>query len=153
MEENALYNEADIEMMKLAEDALSMGENRIVEIRKYAKLSGFKRIGIANCISLQKETNQLKEMLNDDFDVYTVDCRCGRLVASEYLGNEVNGIMCNPAGQAEYLDVNKTELNIVMGLCIGHDMVFTSKSKAPSTTIIVKDRAHKYNPIEIFKNK
>ncbi|MFZ4413942.1 MAG: DUF1847 domain-containing protein [Bacteroidales bacterium] len=152
MEENALYNEVDIEMMKIAENALSMGENRIIEISKYAKLAGFKRIGIANCISLQKETNQLKEMLNDDFDVYTVDCRCGRLVASEYLGNEVKGIMCNPAGQAEFLDENKTELNIVMGLCIGHDMIFTSKSKAPSTTLIVKDRKHKYNPIEIFKN-
>jgi len=91
-------------------------------------------------------------MLSDDFEVFTVDCRYGKLVASEFLGNEVKGIMCNPAGQAGYLEENKTELNIVMGLCIGHNMVFTSKSKAPSTTLIVKDRKHKYNPVEIFKN-
>ncbi len=153
MDKNLLYNDTDIEMMKNAENALSMGKNRIVEIRNYAKLAGFKRIGIANCISLQKETNQLKEMLAFDFDVFTVDCRCGRLAASEYLGNEVKGIMCNPAGQAEFLEKKNTELNIVMGLCIGHDMVFTSKSKAPSTTLIVKDRAHKFNPIESFNKK
>jgi len=152
MDKNVLYNDSDIEMMKIAENALSMGKNRIVEIRNYAKLAGFKRIGIANCISLQKETRQLKEMLSDDFEVYTVDCRCGKLPANEYLGDDVKGIMCNPAGQAEFLEENNTELNIVMGLCIGHDMVFTSKSKAPSTTLIVKDREHKYNPIEIFNN-
>jgi uncharacterized metal-binding protein len=152
MDKSLFYNDSDIVMMKLAENALSMGKNRIVEIRNYAKLAGFKRIGIANCISLQKETNQLKEMLSDDFEVHTIDCRCGRLAASEYLGNDVKGIMCNPAGQAAFLEENNTELNIVMGLCIGHDMMFTSKSKTPSTTLIVKDREHKYNPIEIFNN-
>ncbi|MCX6232022.1 MAG: DUF1847 domain-containing protein [Bacteroidetes bacterium] len=152
MEQKALYNDSDIEIMKIAENALAMGENRIVEIRNYAKLSGLKRIGIANCISLQKETNYLKEILTEDFDVYTVDCRCGKLPANEYLGEEVKGVMCNPAGQAQYLEENKTELNIVMGLCIGHDIVFASKSKAPSTTLIVKDRKHKFNPIEIFNN-
>lgn len=152
MEQKAVYNDTEIESMKIAENAISMGENRMVEIRNYARLSGVKRIGIANCISLQKECNQLKEMLSDEFDVYTVDCRVGKLAAKEYLGEDVKGIMCNPAGQANYLEENKTELNIVMGLCVGHDMVFASKSKAPSTTLIVKDRKHKYNPIEIFKN-
>ncbi|NVN95636.1 MAG: DUF1847 domain-containing protein [Bacteroidetes bacterium] len=152
MEDKILYNSSDIEVMKIAENALSMGKDRIVEIRNYAKLAGFKRIGIANCISLQKETYQLKEMLSDDFEVYTIDCRCGRLPANEFLGDDAKGVMCNPAGQAKYLEENNTELNIVMGLCIGHDMMFTSKSIAPSTTLIVKDRKHKYNPIEIFNN-
>ncbi|MEI6821650.1 MAG: DUF1847 domain-containing protein [Bacteroidota bacterium] len=152
MEEKSLYNSTDIEMMKIAEDALAMGKDRIVEIRNYAKLAGFKRIGIANCISLNKETIQLKEMLSDDFEVYTIDCRIGKLPAKEYLGDDVKGVMCNPAGQAKYLEENNTDLNIVMGLCMGHDMMFTYKSKAPSTTLIVKDRKHKYNPIEIFKN-
>ena len=149
--EETLYNSSDIEMMKLAEDALTMGKDRIVEIRNYAKLAGYKRIGIANCISLNKETIQLKEMLSDNFEVYTIDCRIGKLPANEYLGDDVKGVMCNPAGQAKYLEENNTDLNIVMGLCMGHDMMFTSKSKAPSTTLIVKDRKHKYNPIEIFR--
>ena len=152
MEQESLYNSSDIEVMKIAEDALTMGRDRIIEIRNYAKLAGYKRIGIANCISLNKETIQLKEMLSDDFEVYTIDCRTGRLPANEYLGDDVKGIMCNPAGQAKYLEENNTDLNIVMGLCMGHDMMFTSKSKAPSTTLIVKDRKHKYNPIEILRN-
>jgi uncharacterized metal-binding protein len=93
----------------------------------------------------------LKEFLSADFDVFSVDCKCGKIPASEILGDNAKGISCNPAGQAEYLAKNKTELNIVMGLCIGHDMVFSAKSKAPSTTLIVKDREHKHNPIETFR--
>jgi uncharacterized metal-binding protein len=153
MEQKVLYNDADIEMMKLAENSISLGDNRISEIRNYAKSAGYKRIGIANCISLQKETKQLKEILSDDFEVFTVDCRYGKLPATDYLGDNVKGTMCNPAGQASYLEENNTELNIVMGLCMGHDMVFTSKSKAPSTTLVVKDRMYKYNPIMNFSDK
>jgi uncharacterized metal-binding protein len=34
----------------------------------------------------------------------------------------------------------KTDLNIIVGLCIGHDILFTKYSQAPVTTFIVKDR-------------
>jgi len=64
------------------------------------------------------------------------------------LGREGNGIMCNPSGQADYLKVNNTELNISMGLCIGHDMIFNQKSNVAVTTLVVKDRVNNHNPIE-----
>lgn len=68
------------------------------------------------------------------------------------LGCEGNGIMCNPAGQAEYLKENNTELNISMGLCVGHDMVFNLKSASPVSTLVVKDRISKHNPMESIKD-
>jgi uncharacterized metal-binding protein len=123
----------------------------VEEIRNYSKLAGFKRIGIANCVAVQKETNILKDTLSTDFEVFSIDCKCGKIPASELLGADAKGISCNPAGQAEYLAGNKTELNIVMGLCVGHDMVFSAKSKAPATTLIVKDREHKHNPMKAFE--
>jgi len=137
--------------MQLADEARLPGKNRIEEIRNYAKISGIKRIGIANCVAVQKEAVMLKESLAADFEVYAVDCKCGKVPASEFLGAEAKGVSCNPAGQAEFLADNNTELNIVMGLCVGHDMVFSAKSQAPTTTLIVKDRAHQHNPIESFK--
>jgi uncharacterized metal-binding protein len=146
-----LYNSTDINTMQIADKARMPGKNRVEEIKNYAKTAGLKRIGIANCVSVQKETEALKNKLSTDFEVYSIDCKCGKIPSSEFIGSDSKGISCNPAGQAEYLAENNTELNIVMGLCIGHDMIFSAKSKAPSTTLVVKDREFKHNTMEIFK--
>jgi len=146
-----LYTSSDLATMKLADSARMPGKNRVEEIKNYAKLSGIKRIGIANCVMVQKEAEMLKQMLSNDFEVYNIDCKYGKVPSNEILGGEAKGLICNPAGQADYLDQNNTELNIAMGLCVGHDMVFTAKSKVPVTTLIIKDREHKHNSMEIFK--
>jgi len=151
MNEITLYSASDIQTMQLADQSRLPGKNRVEEIRNFAKNAGFKRIGIANCVAVQKEANMLKESLSKDFEVFAVDCKCGKIPASEFLGEEAKGVSCNPAGQADFLAENKTELNVVLGLCLGHDMIFIVKSKAPSTTLIVKDREFKHNPMEIFK--
>ncbi len=53
---------------------------------------------------------------------------------------------CNPIVQAEILKSEDTDLNIIVGLCVGHDIQFTSNSAAPVTTLIVKDRLTGHNP-------
>lgn len=151
MEINQLYDPSELELMKIADGARLPGKNKVEEIKNFARLSGFKRLGIANCVAFQKEAEQLKEMLSSEFEVYSIDCKCGKIPASEFLGENAKGISCNPAGQAQFLAENKTELNIVMGLCVGHDMVFSAKTQAPATTLLVKDREHKHNSMQIFK--
>jgi uncharacterized metal-binding protein len=37
-------------------------------------------------------------------------------------------------------------MNIIVGLCVGHDMLFQMHSRAPVTTLIVKDRVLAHNP-------
>jgi uncharacterized metal-binding protein len=146
-----LYSEADIHNMRIAEEARLPGKNRVEEIKHYARLSGIKRIGIAHCILFKKEVAKLKEALKDEFEVFSIDCYNGRIPSSEILGIDVKGISCNPAGQADYLAQNNTELNISFGLCMGHDIIFNQKTKAPVTTLIVKDREHKHNPFKTFE--
>jgi len=146
-----LYSEADIRTMRVAEESRLPGKNRIEEIKNYARISGNRRIGIANCISLQKEAEKLKEALEGEFEVFAIDCKIGKIPSSELLSNESKGMSCNPAGQADYLAKNNTELNISFGLCMGHDIVFNQKTKAPVTTLIVKDREHKHNPYKTFE--
>jgi uncharacterized metal-binding protein len=34
-----------------------------------------------------------------------------------------------------------------MGLCVGHDSLFTKHSEAPVTTLVVKDRVLGHNPV------
>ena len=54
--------------------------------------------------------------------------------------------MCNPIMQAKLLEEAGTEINIVVGLCVGHDSLFYKYSKAPTTTLITKDRVMMHNP-------
>ena len=146
-----LYSESDLKLMRAAEDSLLMGKNRVEELKLFAQNSGIKRIGIAYCIGMTREAANLKERLSDQFEVYTVDCKYAKIKGSELLNDEsVKGTSCNPAGQADYLAQNETELNISFGLCVGHDIMFNMKSKAPTTTLVVKDREHKHNPYQEF---
>ena len=38
------------------------------------------------------------------------------------------------------------DLNIAIGLCVGHDALFSRYSEAPVTTLVVKDRVLGHNP-------
>ncbi|VBB43739.1 putative metal-binding protein [uncultured Paludibacter sp.] len=154
-EQKELYTKDDLKMMRAAEDSLLMGQNRVAELMKFAENSGIKRIGIAHCIGMTREANQLKQRLSEKFDVYTVDCKYGKIPAAELLDDEnVRGTSCNPAGQADFLADKNTNLNISFGLCMGHDIMFNMKSKAPTTTLIVKDRENKHNTYhEFLKSK
>lgn len=146
-----LYSNEDIELLRVADKARIPGKNRVEELINFAEKSGIRRIGIANCISMQREANQLKERLGDKFEVYSIDCKVGKIPSSELLNDEtIKGLSCNPAGQADYLAQNNTELNVSFGLCMGHDILFNIKSKAPTTTLVIKDREHKHNTYQEF---
>ena len=59
---------------------------------------------------------------------------------------EIGCHMCNPVLQAKYLNKEKTDLNVVVGLCVGHDSLFYKHSDAPVTTAVTKDRVLGHNP-------
>jgi len=148
-----LYDKTDVNIMKWAEDSLNPKVDRIEEIILFAKESGIKHLGIANCISFQKEAEWLHQYLNDSgFIVSRINCKHGRMPMSDIIA-DYKGVSCNPAGQAQYLEEKNTELNIMMGLCLGHDMVFNAKSKAPVTPLIVKDRALGHHTLKKMDTK
>lgn len=152
--QKSLYNHSDLQWMRHAEDSWMKGTNRIEEIKKFAGKAGIKKIGIAHCVGMSREAEQLKERLSDQFEVYTVGCKYQKVPASYMLDDESQkGSSCNPAGQADFLAQQQTELNLVMGLCVGHDMIFNMKSSAPVSTLIVKDREHQHNPFQEFSKE
>ena len=149
----ALYSEEDKAILKIAEDSLNPRIDRVNEIVAYAREAGLKTLGIANCTSFNKEADQLENLLvQEGFRVEKVNCKYGR-VPFNALVEGYKGTSCNPAGQAKYLEDRHTELNIMMGLCLGHDIIFNSKSKAPVTPLLVKDRKHGHNPVAGFKEE
>ncbi len=150
MEYAHLYNEQDKKILKDAEDALDPKIDRIQEIIKYAKHTGLKTIGIANCTTFNKEADKLEEILTGEgFVVAKVNCKLGGIPFKEIVPG-YPGVTCNPAGQAKFLEENNTELNIMIGLCLGHDMIFNAKSKAPVTPLAVKDRKEHHNTISVL---
>lgn len=125
---------------------------RVEETIKFAKKLGVKKIGIATCVGLIRESKILSKILRKhDFEVYGVGCKVGAIlkttVGIDEKCNEVGKNMCNPILQAEILNKENTDLNIVMGLCVGHDSLFYKHSNAIVTTLVVKDRVMGHNPV------
>ncbi len=129
---------------------------RIREIAEFAKTIGAKRIGLAFCNGLAEEASRVVAILEKHgIEVESVICCCGAVdktghgVPAEYKikGRDKFEASCNPLLQAELLNQAETDFNILVGLCVGHDMLFTSNSKAPVTTLIVKDRVTGHNPV------
>lgn len=129
---------------------------RVRELSAFAELIGAKRLGLAFCSGLADEAGRASAILRDHgLDVVSVVCSCGALdktdlgIPADYKMRkpEVFEAACNPLLQAELLNRSETDFNIIVGLCVGHDMLFTRHSKAPVTTLVVKDRFTGHNPV------
>ena len=125
--------------------------NRVEEIMEFARRIGARKIGIANCIGLVGEARTFAKILRaNDFEPYAVVCKVeGRAKSSVGIPERCEGIgaaMCNPILQARLLNQAGTELNVVIGLCVGHDSLFYRYSEAPVTTLVTKDRVMGHNP-------
>ena len=55
--------------------------------------------------------------------------------------------MCNPVFQALLANEHEVELNVLLGLCVGHDSLFIKYARAPVTVLAVKDRLLGHNPL------
>ena len=126
-------------------------EPRISEIILFAKELGCKKLGVCFCVGLAPEAKIVDEILSEHFDVVSVCCKaCGLKkndLGLEKIEPEKDEVMCNPAGQADLLNQAGTELNVLCGLCVGHDAIFYQVSQAPVTTLIAKDRVLGHNPV------
>lgn len=143
-----LYTPAFRKIMQVNYDYTSMSSNRIEEIMNFARGANFKRIGIAHCITFGYEAQVLKNYFSKYFEVYTVDCKYGRLPKKDLLGGAGGRVLCNPAGQADFLNEKNTDLNISMGLCVGHDMIFSKASHGLVTNLFDKDFTNNNNPAQ-----
>ena len=135
---------------------------RLKDTIEYAKGMGFKKLGLAFCVGLRKEASKAAEILTKyGFEVCSVCCKTESIkkidvdVPKEFTmisktGYPIGIMTCNPAAQALLLNEINTDLNLIIGLCVGHDVTFTHLSKAPVTTFIAKDRSNPHNPAAVL---
>lgn len=155
------YQDEDLRSMKVStaiESRYYMEKTRLEELILYAEGMGYQRLGIAFCIGMSKEAEVIHKILEKNFEVHSVCCKvCGidknDLELERLHSKEGVEAMCNPIGQAMVLNNENTQLNVIVGLCMGHDILFTKHSEAPVTTFAVKDRVLSHNPLgAIYSN-
>ncbi len=128
---------------------------RILEVVEFAKKMNYRRVALAFCIGLRREASIVHEIFEQHgLDVISIACKVGA-VPKEILGLSrdqqidpgVAESMCNPILQAGLANHYESELNILLGLCVGHDSLFFKYATAPSTVLAVKDRLLGHNPL------
>ena len=115
---------------------------------------GYQKVGLAFCFGLRNEAKIVDRLLRRaGLDVVSVICKTGGVDKSRCGiadGHKLRPgnfeAMCNPIAQAQLLNEQKTEFNIALGLCVGHDSMFYKYSDALVTTLIAKDRVTGHNP-------
>ena len=123
---------------------------RAAETVEFARKIGAKRIGLAHCVGLLAEAGIMARILwKNGFEVVSISCKCGEQKKADIGISEAchnTGVnICNPILQAKYLNAQKTDLNILIGLCVGHDSLFYKYSEALVTTLVSKDRVMAHN--------
>ncbi len=139
-------------------DAVNARWTRVEDTIALAKLMGWKKIGIATCIGLLYETEQLSAILSvQGLEPLSVCCKAGSIDKLRLGLNEEDKVRpgtfepaCNPIAQAELCNVAGTDMNLIVGLCVGHDMLFAKYSKAPVSTLVCKDRVTGHNPVTVL---
>lgn len=139
-------------------DAVNARWTRVEDTVALAKMMGYQKIGIATCIGLLTETEALEAILKGQgLEPLSVCCKAGSIDKLELGLGEENKVRpntfepaCNPIAQARLLNDAGTDMNIIVGLCVGHDMLFSKYSDAPVTTMVAKDRVTGHNPVSVL---
>lgn len=145
-EENQLYTKT---ASKLIDNGRAGTLTRLEEIVEYSRLRGYTKIGVAYCYGMEKEAGLLRKYLEGEgFKPAMVSCTVDGIKESQLdSGKTNNTVSCNPLGQANILNSSGVRFTILMGLCLGHDIILQKNLKMDFTTFIVKDRVKKHNPL------
>ena len=130
-------------------------KTRIEELIEFSKRMKYKKLGLAFCSALSKEAGTLTGILESHgFEVVSVICKVGGVPKETIKIKDKEKVrigqfeaMCNPIAQAKFLNQSKTDFNIMLGLCIGHDSLFLKYIKGLTTVFAVKDRVTGHNPM------
>lgn len=149
-----------LEMARVAAQVEATGYekwDRATETIEFARRMGCKRLGLAFCLRLADEAAAYHRRLErDGFTVVSAMCKAGAIPKESILGlrdeEKVRPgspeAMCNPVAQARLLADAEVDLNILIGLCVGHDALFIQHARGPVTVLVAKDRVFDHKPVD-----
>jgi uncharacterized metal-binding protein len=130
--------------------------NRVEELTHFAHARAMRRVGVAFCVTMVKEAQELARQLRGaGLEAELVCCRVGAIDYDEIGLPKAHpdrfAAICNPVAQARLLNRRKVDLVAQVGLCIGHDLILQEECDAPVTTLVVKDRVFDHHPIRALR--
>lgn len=149
----AYGSEENVEYLRKASLLVDNGRagklNRLQEIVEYCRAGNLTKLGVAYCFGMEKEALKLGDYLSkENFETVMVACSIDGISETRLNKEKQKQVVsCNPLGQANYLNSSGAQFVIIMGLCLGHDILFQKEIKVDFTTFVVKDRALMHNPI------
>lgn len=137
---------------------LKMAKTRAEKTMVFARNMGWNHIGVAFCLLLADEANIFCSILRDNgFEVESVVCKTGSLpseitsASGETKYSFGTDAACNPIAQAMLMNEAGTELNVILGLCVGHDTLFIRHSEAPITCLATKEHCSDHHVIDSIR--
>lgn len=128
---------------------------RIRHIAGFCKAGGITKAGIGVCMGFLEEAKHVKGYLSEQgIDAVVVCCGIGGLKLEDMgISRDVgyDYTSCNPVSQINILNGAETGINIMMGLCVGHDMIFNRLSEAPVTALFVKEHISGHSPYSTIR--
>jgi uncharacterized metal-binding protein len=105
--------------------------SRVQEVAELAERMGYRRIGIAYCVDNREEAD--------------LAAGCFRQLG---FGVVLPGTedAHSPVDQAYLFRARACDLNVIVGMCVGHDALFLRHSHQPVTSLVVRDARLHHNP-------
>jgi len=128
---------------------------RIQETIEFARKMKFERICLVFCIGMRREADIIHRIFTDnDFETISIMCKAGGvskeeigLLREQQIDPDSFEAMCNPILQALTANYHQSDMNVLFGLCVGHDALFLKYAKAYNTVLASKDRLLAHNPL------
>lgn len=128
---------------------------RLKGVLNLCRCMGYKRIGLAFCGEYMEEAQTYASVIRKfGFEVVSVCCANGGFIldADGNITRAADGqAQCNPIGQALLMNEQKTDFNLIFGLCAGEDALFERHSDAMCSTVFVKDPVMGHRPLAALR--
>ncbi len=124
--------------------------SRLDELIEFSSTMGYRNVGLAYCYGMEREAKLVRErFVRAGVPMSTVSCTVGGMRQNELnRTSTISTVACNPVGQAQQLTAHRVDFVIMMGLCVGHDILLQRNLNVDSTTLVAKDRIHQHAPIK-----
>jgi uncharacterized metal-binding protein len=105
---------------------------RVHEVVELSRRMGYGRIGLAHCPDTRREAKLAGRYLRE------------HALEAVFPPDATD---CDPIGQADAFVRQATDFNVIVGMCVGHDALFIRHSRAPVTSLVVRDLRLRHNPV------
>lgn len=139
------YNGDDLKSVQISAwlESDHAKRTKLEELVIFAKRLGYTKIGLAFCIEYEREARLVYDILSRYFEMSSVCCKVCSIEKASLEIKKSDDLefeaVCNPIGQATLLNDELTNLNIMLGLKTGYDVLFAKYSEAPVVTLSIQE--------------